>query len=148
MIYFIVRHLDKECAHFSFNQTWYLSCFCSMDSTFTLTITKKHLCWSVPISDRAGNQRCGLFEQCNHHRQDVDLLLRSLVQAIDKWTGSIGFFSPTKTVRHEIENEKHGYHILWSGKPGVHVHCARWSNNQCGLVHQSTEAAYYDAYPT
>ncbi len=79
-----------------------------MDSMFTLTTTKQHLCWSVPISDRAGSQPHRLFEQCNHCRQDVDLLLQSCIQATDELMSSARFFSPAKTSHHKIENEIHG----------------------------------------
>ncbi len=59
---------------------------------------------------------------------------------------STRFFSRTKTTRHEIENEMHGYDILWLERPGIHAHYATWSNSQSRLVHRSPEAAYYSTY--
>ncbi len=65
----------------------------------------------------------------------MDLLLQSRIQAVDEWLDSTRFFSPAKTMCHEIENKMHVYHILRSGRLGIHTHRARPSNSQCGLVH-------------
>ncbi len=69
---FAARHLNNECAYSTFNQT---RSFLGVLDGFHIYShhNKKHLCWSVPISDRVGSQQCRLFEQCNHRRWYVDL---------------------------------------------------------------------------
>ncbi len=108
-------------AHTLLSTKFSISHVCSIDSAFTLTTAKKCLHWSVPISDRVGSQWHGLFEQYNHHRWDVYLLLKSHVQATDRRMDSMKFLS-TKTTYHETKNEIHGYHILRSGRSGIHAH--------------------------
>ncbi len=66
---------------------------------------KKRSFWNVPISDRAGSQRCALFEQHNHYRWDMDLFLQFWVQATDEQMDSTRFFSPAKILCREIKNE-------------------------------------------
>ncbi len=77
----------------------------------------------MPISNRAGGPWCGLFEQRNHHQQDVDLSLQSHVQAKDEGMSSGRFSSHIKIAPHEIKNEMHDYHILilQSGSPDIYI---------------------------
>ncbi len=51
------------------------------------------------------------------------------IQATDEQMGSMRFFLHTKNMCCKIKNEMPGYHILWPGRLGIHIHCARWSVN-------------------
>ncbi len=55
---FIAKHLDRESAHSSFNWTQSVSCVCSIDSSFSLTTTKKNIpveVWQYLIEQVANN---------------------------------------------------------------------------------------------
>ncbi len=94
-----------------------------MDSTFTLTTTKKTFKLknaNVLLEYVAKWHR--LFEEHNHQRQNVDLLLQTRVRAINEWMGSTRFVLTARARSHEIENEMYGYHIHWSGRARMRTH--------------------------
>ncbi len=64
--------------------------------------------------------RCGLIVTVSHD------------QATDEQMASTRFFLVAKITHHKIENEMHGYYILWSGRPGI-------MHTLCQMIEQSMQ---------
>ncbi len=124
-----------------FDQTWvFLMCVLGRFCIYSY-YNKKRCVSSVPISDRVGSQWQRLFEPHNRRRWDMDLLLRSHIQATDEQMGSIRFFLPAKTTCH---NWKWNARLSRSsiGKVGyTYTLCQMASRYK--LVCQSSEVVHY-----